>query len=201
MLSPVGVVRHDAWLWPPPTHSPEPTFRQSHRRSRKIVTKELCRRSESATACVLHQERKPGRTKVATKRQPDDHRRFEMDSVGAERAVAPPGCGFLRVSRRIRQSCRRRIRDTVCPMRQRIKTSGDARKECYRSDDLRTVQNRFAPRYAPPNSTKLLIQNTGPMPNAEPSAPKTSGTTMWVRLLAMVRTPFASPARPVGDRL
>jgi hypothetical protein len=69
------------------------------------------------------------------------------------------------------------------------------------SDWTNRGQYRFDPRYAPPNSTKLLIQNTGPMPNAEPSAPKTSGTTMCVRLFAMVRIPFASPARPVGDLL
>src|SRR6185295_4540521 len=41
-------------------------------------------------------------------------------------------------------------------------------------------------------------QKAGAMPNAAPSAPDTSGSTVWLKLFSVERRPTASAARPAG---
>ncbi len=51
---------------------------------------------------------------------------------------------------------------------------------------------------APAVSAAAIVQNTGAIPNAAPSAPDTSGMAVWLKLSSVVRSPSASPARPSG---
>ncbi len=46
-----------------------------------------------------------------------------------------------------------------------------------------------------------MVQNTGVMPSAAPSAPNSSGITVWLMLINSVRTPIASAPRPGGALL
>src|SRR3954465_780598 len=53
----------------------------------------------------------------------------------------------------------------------------------------------------PPAQTSAAIaQNIAPAPSTEPNAPNTSGSTTWLLFMIVVRTPSASPTRPVGER-
>src|SRR3989338_8447691 len=48
-------------------------------------------------------------------------------------------------------------------------------------------------RYPPVSSSRTFIQNTGCMPAAVPREPNAIGTTIWVNLLTVRRSPSASP--------
>ena len=55
---------------------------------------------------------------------------------------------------------------------------------------------------APPEaSINAMPQNTGKIPNAEPTAPNNTGMTTLVRLFTVVRSPNASPERPSAELL
>ena len=56
-------------------------------------------------------------------------------------------------------------------------------------------------RYPPASNSSAFIQNTGCTPAAVPSEPNTIGTTIWVNLLTVRRSPSASPARFGGESL
>ena len=44
-----------------------------------------------------------------------------------------------------------------------------------------------------------MLQKTGAMPSAAPSAPKASGMKVWLALIMVVRMPTTSPWRPAGE--
>jgi hypothetical protein len=48
------------------------------------------------------------------------------------------------------------------------------------------------------NTSPATTQNTGPVPRAEPRAPKIAGKNVWLALTISERMPKASPERPGG---
>jgi hypothetical protein len=57
---------------------------------------------------------------------------------------------------------------------------------------------RLRAMYPLPTRHSAMTQNTGIMPSAPPTAPKSTGIPVWLMLMISERTPTASAPRPAG---